>query len=162
MNVVILTGNLARDPEVRYGANQLAIARLTIAVRDSFSREERADFIRVVAFGKTAEFVERYMKKGSRVEVEGRWKHDSYEKDGQRIYTDECIANRVEFGGPKSSNAQGGGSSWGNAEFPEASEPSGAGSFGGANAGGASVKPSSTPIPSDFSLLDDDDDDLPF
>jgi single-strand DNA-binding protein len=153
MNIVILTGNLARDPEVRYSQNQLAIARFTIAVRDTFAKEDRADFIRVVAFGKTAEFVERYLKKGSKIGVEGRWKHDSYEKEGQKIYTDEVIANRVEFLEKKDSGAT-------------AADPfqADAAYFGGQNAeasGAAQKPPAGESVPDGFSLIDDDDD-LPF
>ncbi|MDR0851551.1 MAG: single-stranded DNA-binding protein [Clostridiales Family XIII bacterium] len=152
MNLVILTGNLARDPEVRYSQNQLAIARFTIAVKDTFAKEDRADFIRVVAFGKTAEFVERYLKKGSKIGIEGRWKHDSYEKEGQKVYTDEVIANRVEFLEKKDSS--------GAAADPFSAEP---GFFSGQTpepSDSAKSAPAGG-VPEGFSALDDDDD-LPF
>ena len=151
MNIVILTGNLARDPEVRYSQNQLAIARFTIAVKDTFAKEDRADFIRVVAFGKTAEFVERYLKKGSKIGIEGRWKHDSYEKEGQKVYTDEVIANRVEFLEKKDSGAG------------ESFQPDD-GFFGGQNSrpsADADKPVSGGNVPDGFSTLEDDDD-LPF
>jgi single-strand DNA-binding protein len=154
MNIVILVGNLARDPEVRYGANQLAIAKFTVAVNDTFSKEDRADFIRVTAFGKQAEIIERYLKKGSKVGIEGRWKHDSYEKDGQRIYTDEVIANRVEFLDRRErSDGEGGG-------FGGQSGGSG-GSFGGSDGGKADSPAPAGGAPEGFAELDDDDD-LPF
>ncbi|MDR0357306.1 MAG: single-stranded DNA-binding protein [Clostridiales Family XIII bacterium] len=146
MNIVILVGNLARDPEVRYGANQLAIAKLTIAVNDPLSKEDRADFIRVTAFGKQAENIERYLKKGSKVGVEGRWRHDSYEKDGQRIYTDEVIANRVEFLDRKERSE-------GDASF--------GGQYGGSAATGNAGSAPTGGAPAGFAELDDDDD-LPF
>jgi single-strand DNA-binding protein len=153
MNIVILTGNLVRDPEVRYGANQLAIAKLTVAVKDTFSKEDRADFIRVTAFGKQAENIERFLKKGSKVGIDGRWRHDSYEKDGQRIYTDEVIANRVEFLDRR--------------ERGEGGAPDGgfAGRYDDQFSGPGSDKAESfTPAsgaPEGFAELDDDDD-LPF
>jgi single-strand DNA-binding protein len=149
MNIVILVGNLARDPEVRYGANQLAIAKLTVAVNDSFAKEDRADFIRVTAFGKQAENIERYLKKGSKVGVEGRWRHDSYEKEGQRIYTDEVVANRVEFLDRK--------------ERTDGAVPDGG--FGDRTGGrGHAENAAAMPAggaPEGFAELDDDDD-LPF
>ncbi|MDR1953747.1 MAG: single-stranded DNA-binding protein [Clostridiales Family XIII bacterium] len=150
MNIVILVGNLARDPEVRYGANQLAIAKLTVAVKDHMAKEDRADFIRVTAFGKQAENIERYLKKGSKVGVEGRWKHDSYEKDGQRIYTDEVIANRVEFLDRKERSDGDGG-------FGGQS----GGSFGGSSSGKAATPAPASGAPEGFAEMDDDDD-LPF
>jgi single-strand DNA-binding protein len=149
MNIVILVGNLARDPEVRYGANQLAIAKITVAVNDHLSKEDRADFIRVTAFGKQAETIERYLKKGSKVGVEGRWRHDSYEKDGQRIYTDEVIANRVEFLDRKERTEGGPDGGYG-------------GSFGGGSNAGRNAAPEpASGAPAGFAELDDDDD-LPF
>ena len=109
MNVVILTGNLARDPEKTYTSSNMAVTRFTIAV-NRFSRKEGgqdADFIRVTAFDKQAELVEKYLHKGSKVGVEGRIQTGSYEKDGKTVYTTDVLANRVEFLDRKE---QGGGS----------------------------------------------------
>ena len=99
MNVVILSGNLARDPEKTYTSSNMAVTRFTVAV-NRFSRKEGgqdADFIRVTAFDKQAELVEKYLHKGSKVGVEGRIQTGSYEKDGKTVYTTDVIANRVEF-----------------------------------------------------------------
>ena len=111
MNVVILTGNLARDPEKTYTSSNMAVTRFTIAV-NRFSRKEGgqdADFIRVTAFDKQADLVEKYMRKGSKVGVEGRIQTGSYEKDGKTIYTTDVIANRVEFLDRKEQGGGGGG-----------------------------------------------------
>ena len=99
MNMVILTGNLVRDPEKSFTNSNMAVTRFTIAV-NRFTRKEggdTADFIRVTAFDKQAELVEKYLRKGSKVGVEGRIQTGSYEKDGKKVYTTDVIANRVEF-----------------------------------------------------------------
>lgn len=104
MNSVNLTGRLTRDPEVRYTADQKAVARFTIAIDRSVKpgEEKKADFPNVVCFGKTAEKVELYLNKGRMVGVSGRLQTGSYEKaDGTKVYTTEVIANNVEFLDPK-------------------------------------------------------------
>lgn len=105
INLVVLTGRLTRDPEVRHTQDGLAIAKYTLAV-DGFKKDE-TDFINCVAMGKAGEFAEKYFTKGKRVEVEGRWKTGSYtNKDGQKVYTNECMINRQGFGESRSeSNA---------------------------------------------------------
>lgn len=102
MNKAILVGRLTRDPEVRYsqGENPVAIARYTIAVDRRFKREGEpsADFISCVAFGKSAEFSEKYFRQGLRVAVSGRIQTGSYtNKDGQKIYTTEVVIEEHEF-----------------------------------------------------------------
>lgn len=101
MNVVVLTGRLTRDPEVRYAnESQTAIARFSLAVDRPFSRDEekKADFPSVVCFGKTAELVEKYITKGKKIGVTGRLQTGSYtNKDGVKVYTTEVVADRVEF-----------------------------------------------------------------
>ena len=101
MNNVVLIGRLTKDPEVRYTANtQMAVATFTLAVdRPVKSGEEKkADFPRVIVFGKQAESCERYLSKGRLVGVQGRLQTGNYKnKDGQTIYTTDVIANRVEF-----------------------------------------------------------------
>ena len=102
MNKVILMGRLTRDPEVRYsqGENPLAIARYTLAVDRRFKRdgEATADFISCVAFGKTAEHVERYYRQGLKVTVCGRIQTGSYtNKDGVKVYTTEVVVEEQEF-----------------------------------------------------------------
>ena len=109
MNLVILMGRLVRDPDVRYsqGQEQKAIAKFTLAVDRRFKKdgEQSADFISCIAFGKTGEFVEKYLSKGTKVVVEGRWQTGSYDnKEGQKVYTNDCIVDSVEFAESKSNN----------------------------------------------------------
>ena len=99
MNCVILIGNLTRDPETRYstGANQTAICRFSIAVNDGYGDQQKTSFIPIVVFGKQAENAEKYLAKGSKVAVDGRIQTGSYEKDGQKVYTTDVIASKVEY-----------------------------------------------------------------
>lgn len=107
MNKVILMGNLTRDPEIRYsqGENSLAIARFSIAVNRRFSRQgdTDTDFFNCTAFGKQAEFVEKYFKQGSRMLLTGRVQNDNYtNKNGEKVYSVQIIAEEVEFAERKS------------------------------------------------------------
>lgn len=110
MNLVTLVGRLTRDPEVRYGGqnNDKAVARFTVAVDRKYKTEggQTADFISCIGFGKTAEFLEKYFKKGMRIGLTGRIQTGSYEKDGQKIYTTDVVADSVEF--VESKSTQGG------------------------------------------------------
>lgn len=99
MNSVNLTGRLVKDPDVKYSASGSAVARFSIAInrgKDRNGEDMGADFPNIVCFGKTAEFVERYIAKGRMVAVIGRLHTDSYEKDGRKVYTTEVYADRVE------------------------------------------------------------------
>ena len=112
MNKVILMGRLTRDPEVRYtqGSNPMAIARYTLAVdrRIKKENEQSADFIPCIAFGKSAEFVEKYLKKGTKMAVVGRIQTGSYtNQNGQKVYTTEIIVEEQEFA--ESKNVSSGG-----------------------------------------------------
>ena len=109
MNKVILIGRLTRDPEVRYsqGENLLAIARYNLAVDRRFKRqgEPDADFISCVAFGKSAEFAEKYLKLGTKIAITGRIQTGSYtNKEGQKIYTTDIVVEEHEFSESKSSS----------------------------------------------------------
>lgn len=110
MNKVILMGRLTRDAEIRYsqGESSTAIARFSLAVDRRFRRdndEQTADFINCVAFNKTAEFLERFGRKGTKFVLEGRIQTGSYtNKDGQRVYTTDVVAENVEFAESKNSN----------------------------------------------------------
>lgn len=104
---MILIGRLTRDPEVRYSDNGNSVARFAIAVDRKFKRdgEPAADFINIVAFKKTAEFIEKYFSKGSKIVIEGSIQTGSYtNQEGQKIYTTDVIAREVEFGESKNSN----------------------------------------------------------
>lgn len=97
MNSVVITGNISKDLEIRYSASQTAVLRFTVAVSRR-KKEDGADFINCIAFGKTAENTERFCHKGSKVGVKGRIQTGSYEKeDGTRVYTTDIIADEVEF-----------------------------------------------------------------
>ena len=111
MNKVILMGRLTRDPEVRYsqGASQTAVARFSIAVDIRFKREGEpdADFFNCTCFGKQAEFVERYLHKGTKIVLSGRVQNDNYtNKDGQMVYSVRVMVDEIEFA--ESKNASGG------------------------------------------------------
>ncbi len=111
MNKVILMGRLTRDPEVRYsqGASQTAVARFSIAVDRRFKREGEpdADFFNCTAFGKQAEFIERYLHKGTKIVLSGRVQNDNYtNKDGQMVYSVRVMVDEIEFA--ESKNASGG------------------------------------------------------
>ena len=109
MNKVILMGRLTRDPDIRQsqGENAMTIARYTLAVDRRFRRngaEQQADFINIVAFGKSAEFIEKYAHKGTKLVVSGRIQTGSYtNKDGQKVYTTDIVAEDQEFAESKSS-----------------------------------------------------------
>lgn len=114
MNKVILIGRLTRDPEIRYsqGASSTAVASFSIAVDRRFKRdgEPDADFFNCTAFGKQAEFVERYLKKGTKMVVVGRVQNDNYtNKEGQKVYSTRIMVDELEFA--ESKNAAGGESS---------------------------------------------------
>ena len=115
MNKVALVGRLTRDPEIRYTSNdQMAITRFTVAVDRRFKRDGQpsADFIGCVAFGKIAELVSRYCKKGYMVSVAGRIQTGSYDnKEGKKVYTTDIVAEEVTFldRGSQGQGGQGGG-----------------------------------------------------
>ena len=96
MNKAVLTGRLARDPEVRATKEGLVIARFTLAV--DRKKDEKADFFNLTAFGKTGEFVEKYLKKGTKINVIGRLQNDEYtNRDGQKVTSTIIIVDEVEF-----------------------------------------------------------------
>lgn len=110
MNRVVLMGRLTKDPDVRYtqGQQQMAIARYTLAVDRRRSKADKdgqqADFISCVAFGKSGEFAEKYLKKGTRIVVSGRIQTGSYtNKDGQKVYTTDVVVEDQEFAESKNS-----------------------------------------------------------
>ncbi|MCR5011373.1 MAG: single-stranded DNA-binding protein [Lachnospiraceae bacterium] len=120
MNKVILIGRLTKDPNVTYSqvnGESRAIARYTLAVDRGFTRnnangdQPTADFISCVAFGKTGEFAEKYLHKGTKIAVTGRIQTGSYtNKEGQKVYTTDVVVENHEF--VESKNANGGGGSY--------------------------------------------------
>lgn len=105
MNRVILIGRLTKDPEIRTSGNY-TIASFSLAVDRKYKREgeAEADFFNCTAFNKTAEFVEKYCKKGTKMVVEGRIQNDNYEKDGVKHYGVKIMVDSLEFAESKSSN----------------------------------------------------------
>lgn len=97
MNVWTGTGRLTKDAVIRT-AQETTVARFTLAVNRKYKKDgENADFISCVAFGKTAEFIEKYTKKGMKVEIVGRIQTGSYEKDGAKVYTTDIIVETIDF-----------------------------------------------------------------
>lgn len=119
MNVVILYGRLTRDPELKYSQGGVANCFATVAVDRGMTKEKRkqaeaagqptADFIGIKAFGKTAELLANYFRKGNRIALEGRIQTGSYEKNGERAYTIDVIVNRLHFVESAKENAEGNG-----------------------------------------------------
>lgn len=109
MNKVILMGRLTRDPEVRYsqGENATAVARYSLAVDRRFRREGEptADFINCVAFGRAAEFAERYLRQGTKIAITGRIQTGSYtNRDGVKVYTTDIVVEEQEFAESKAAS----------------------------------------------------------
>ena len=100
MNSVQLVGRLTRDPEIRYADGGSAIARFSLAVDRRYKSENgpTADFPNCVAFGRTAEFIEKYFRKGMRMGCQGRIQTGSYtNNDGQKVYTTDVVVESCEF-----------------------------------------------------------------
>ena len=131
MNKVIMMGRLTRDPEIRYGqgANGTVVGAFSIAVDRRFKREGEpdADFFDCTTFGKQAEFVEKYLKKGTKIVLEGRLQNDNYtNKEGQKVYRTRIIVDSLEFAESKSA-AESSGYTGGQSSYSQpAPAPSGA------------------------------------
>ena len=109
MNKVILMGRLTRDPDVRYsqGENATAVARYTLAVDRRYRRDgdQTADFIGCVAFGRQAEFAEKYLRQGTKIAITGRIQTGSYtNRDGQKVYTTDVVVEEQEFAESKAAS----------------------------------------------------------
>ena len=143
LNCAVIMGRLTADPELRQTPSGVSVTRFTVAVDRGYVKageERKADFINVVAWRQTAEFVSRYFQKGSMIAVQGSIQTGSYEKDGVKRYTVEISADNVSFCGSKSETGTSG--------APSATAPTAAPSFSN---GGID----------DFAAMADDDD-LPF
>lgn len=107
MNLCIHIGRLSRDPEVRYGQSGNAMASFTLAVDRRFKREGQAtaDFLNFKAFGKTAEFLEKYCHKGAKLVVQSHLQNDNYtNKEGVKVYRDSLMVDSVEFAESKAAS----------------------------------------------------------
>ena len=133
MNKVILMGRLTRDPDVRYSAGEsgTSVARYTLAVDRRFNKrdgEATADFISCVAFGRSAEFAEKYFHQGMRVSISGRIQTGSYtNKDGVKVYTTEVIVEEQEFAESRAESEANRGMYQQSAPSPAPSAPAGDG-----------------------------------
>lgn len=134
LNKALLYGNLTRDPELRSLPSGMNVVNFSIATNRTFKdrdgkKQEQTDFHNVVVFGRQADTVNQYLKKGSSVFVEGRMQTRSWEKEGQKMYRTEVVADRVQFGpraggggGSRSQDAQpedDGGSSGAGIDYPK-------------------------------------------
>ena len=113
LNHIVLMGRLTRDPELRYTGSNIPVASFSIAVDRDFGRgengEKQTDFINVVAWRQTAEFVSRYFQKGSMIAVRGRIQQRNYEdKNGNKRTAFEIVADEVSFCGSKAETGTGG------------------------------------------------------
>ncbi|GAB3065443.1 single-stranded DNA-binding protein [Salinicoccus sesuvii] len=168
LNRVVLVGRLTKDPELKVSQSNVSVVNFTLAVNRPFTNsdgERGADFINIVTFRKQAENVNEYLKKGSLAGVDGRLQSRSYEnKEGQRVYITEVVADSVQFLEPKGSNGSGGqsapqnqrsasGSSYGN----ETRGQNQSNSYTNAYSGQREPNPFQGDGPVDIS-----DDDLPF
>ena len=158
INKVILVGNLGSDPEVRYMPNGNAVANVSLATSESWKdktsgeQQEKTEWHRVVFFNRLAEIVEQYVKKGSKIYIEGKLQTRSWEQDGVKRYSTEIVANEMQMldsrGGDGGSG--GGGQSQGN--------------YGGASGGGFSQAPAEPQggFGQTGGTIDPMDDDIPF
>ncbi len=143
LNCAVIMGRLTADPELRQTPSGVSVTRFTVAVDRGYVKageERKADFINVVAWRQTAEFVSRYFQKGSMIAVQGSIQTGSYEKDGVKRYTVEISADNVSFCGSKSETGTNG--------APSTTAPAAAPSFSNGSV-------------DDFAAMADDDD-LPF
>lgn len=112
MNYVCMMGRLTKTPEVRYGGSKnIAIASFSLAVDRRFKRDGQpdADFFNCTAFGKTAEFIEKYLDKGVKVVIQGELQNNHYKtKDGHTQYAERILVNQIEFAESKKASQEGG------------------------------------------------------
>lgn len=157
MNKVILMGRLTRDPDIRYSAGEssTAVARYTLAVDRRFKRdgEPTADFINCVAFGRSAEFAEKYLRQGIKIAITGRIQTGSYtNREGVKVYTTDVVVEEQEFAESKNASAENS-ASYGAANY--------GGNYGSAPAPSA---PANAPVSADgfMNIPDGIDEELPF
>ena len=174
LNHIVLMGRLTRDPELRYTQSQIPVASMRIAVDRDFNRgeERQTDFIDIVAWRHTAEFVSKYFHKGSMIVVSGRLQmRDWTDKDGNKRTSAEVVADNVYFGESArrdgdSRDSYGGGrdNSYGGGNYGGNSNNYGGGnSYGGGYSNRSSSRSNEAPSGgSAFSELDDGDGELPF
>jgi single-strand DNA-binding protein len=104
MNLVVLMGRIARDIELKETGSGLKIAKFTIAL-DGYKKDDDPEFVRCTAFGKTAEIIDQYLSQGDGIQVQGRIKTDTWEKDGEKKFSTGVIIDRFEFPPGKNSGS---------------------------------------------------------
>jgi single-strand DNA-binding protein len=155
VNKVIIIGNLGRDPELRYTSNSNPVCQLNVATTRGYTnrnneRVEETEWHRVVVWGKTAEHCSRYLSKGRQIYLEGRLQTRSWEdKDGNKRYTTEIVAETVQFLGGGRGEGGGGGRGDG-------------GGGGGGGGGGRDDGPPDPGFNDNYIPSDPGDDDIPF
>ncbi len=101
MNKIILSGNICRDIELKYTANNIAVLMNTIAVRNDYKNKEGkydSQFINFVAYRNNAEYLSKHASKGSKILIEGKWNNRNYKKqDGSTVYVNEVIIEKIEL-----------------------------------------------------------------
>lgn len=121
MNIVTMIGRLTKDPEVSYANSGTTIGRFSLAVDRKFKQDggPTADFFNCVTFGKKAEFVEKYLRKGTKVAIVGEIQNNNYtNKDGQKVYSTQILIDQIEFAeskvaaGQQTQQAAGGSTDW--------------------------------------------------
>jgi len=98
MNITMLTGNVGKDPDVRYTKDNKAVANFSLATK-AFKKDAPSDWHKCVAFGQNAETIEKYVKKGQRLDIIGHSQTRSWDKDGHTNYVTEVVVDRLEFAG---------------------------------------------------------------
>lgn len=158
INKVILIGNLGRDPETRYTQSQRAVTTFSLATSDSWTdrntneRQERTEWHRIVCWARLAEIAGEYLRKGSKVYIEGRLQTRSWEgQDGQTRYTTEIVANDMQMLDSRGSGAAGAGMDDGYNRAPAPPSSS-----------SRPARPAPAPAPGPVDDLDDLEDDIPF
>lgn len=107
INRTILVGRLTKEPEIRKSASGTAVLNFTLAINEKYKNEEKTHFINCVTFNKTAEIISQYCNKGSLLGVDGKLNTRNYEKDGNKVYVTEVIADSVQLlGDKKASDAE--------------------------------------------------------
>ncbi|MDZ7664190.1 MAG: single-stranded DNA-binding protein [Desulfotignum sp.] len=131
VNKVILIGNLGRDPEIRYSQQGVAVVNFPIATSEQWTdkntgeKQEKTEWHRIVAFGKPAEILEKYLSKGRQVYIEGRLQTSNYEKEGQTHYATDIVVINFQFlGGGRPDNQSGGGYQQ-NSGYQQSGQPGG-------------------------------------
>lgn len=161
VNKVILVGNVGQDPETRYMPNGGAVTNVTLATSETWKdkntgeNQERTEWHRVVFYQRLAEIVAEYVKKGSKLYIEGRLQTRSWEQDGVKRYTTEIIANEMQMLDSRGAGGSSGGNEGGGNWQPRGN--AGGNSGGGMSGGGGGSRGQQKPVPEDSF-----DDDIPF